>query len=370
MNTNHPLLASLADEPPPFPDSHPQLQRLDRSVLCTICKEIFRAPVTVTCGHTFCSECIRSSLSVMTDKKCPLCHATITEGSIRRNRAMEEVTEAWETARDSLITLSQPVAGPSRRRPPPEPNSKSSSSTSANLKRPRRSDESRSQSPNKISKKSTDHVDHVVSSDSEEEEQVQEISENDEGECPLCSARMAIASIPMHIERGCPPVSKKKSAPGNQKADWRKVFSMAGSTKEKNVSMKRITSPNYHLATPTDLRNILNEYSLPTVGDKPALEARVRQWIILFNSNLDTEHPKSLSALRAKLNAEEISKKRDKERGRDEAVENLKTTEGFAEHVRNSGAEFERLRKEIMERDAKRAKAAKGLEASSAIEVD
>ena len=55
----------------------------------------------------------------------------------------------------------------------------------------------------------------------------------DEGSCPICEARLPIGSIPMHIERGCPPVKKKDNASGNQKADWRKVFSMAGGAKEK-----------------------------------------------------------------------------------------------------------------------------------------
>ena len=51
-------------------------------------------------------------------------------------------------------------------------------------------------------------------------------------------------------------------------------------------------------------------------------------------------------------------------------MEKLGTKEGFQQYVKSSGGEFERLRKEIMERDAKRAKAAKGLEANNAIEVD
>ncbi len=57
---------------------------------------------------------------------------------------------------------------------------------------------------------------------------------SDEGACPLCSARMPIVSIPMHIERGCPPPrSKKINGAGNQKADWKKVFAGAGLGKEK-----------------------------------------------------------------------------------------------------------------------------------------
>ena len=106
------------------------------------------------------------------------------------------------------------------------------------------------------------------------------------------------------------------------------------------------------------------------MGDKPTLQLRLQQWIILYNSNLDTAHPRSLSALRAKLNETETSRQRDRDRGRDEAVEKLKTKEGFAKHIEASGGEFQRLKREIMERDTKRVEAAKGLKAQNAIEVD
>jgi hypothetical protein len=37
----------------------------------------------------------------MKDKKCPACDAIIKEGSIRRNRILEEITDAWEDARSA-----------------------------------------------------------------------------------------------------------------------------------------------------------------------------------------------------------------------------------------------------------------------------
>jgi hypothetical protein len=55
MDLNHPLLA-LADEPPPFPAAYPQLGRLDKAVVCQICKEPFVGPVSIACGHSFCSQ--------------------------------------------------------------------------------------------------------------------------------------------------------------------------------------------------------------------------------------------------------------------------------------------------------------------------
>ena len=65
----------------------------------------------------------------------------------------------------------------------------------------------------------------------------------DEGECPLCQARLPISSIPAHIERNCEPPKVRKGATGqvgvtgagaggvgsgNAKADWKKVFGGMG----------------------------------------------------------------------------------------------------------------------------------------------
>jgi E3 ubiquitin-protein ligase RAD18 len=133
--------------------------------------------------------------------------------------------------------------------------------------------------------------------------------------------------------------------------------------------MKRITKPNYHLATPAELKSILSAHSLPITGDKPALEARVQEWILLYNSNLDTSHPKSLSALRAKLNEIEASRKRDKEKGKDALGEQLTTKEGVAKYVKERGGEFERLRKEVLARDSQALARAKG-QAGKPIEIE
>ena len=43
-------------------------------------------------------QCIRSYLYEI-KKKCPACDAQISEASIRRNRALEDMTDAWEAAR-------------------------------------------------------------------------------------------------------------------------------------------------------------------------------------------------------------------------------------------------------------------------------
>jgi E3 ubiquitin-protein ligase RAD18 len=96
----------------------------------------------------------------------------------------------------------------------------------------------------------------------------------------------------------------------------------------------------------------------------------VQEWIIMWNSNLDTSHPQSLGALRAKLNQTEASRRRDKERGKDALGQQLGTKDGMDKYAKERKGEFERLRQEIMERDRRRAQADKGSGADSPIEVD
>ena len=150
-----------------------------------------------------------------------------------------------------------------------------------------------------------------------------------------------------------------------------------------SVEMKRILKPNYAMASPVELRAILTvgffyvmprhpfpdrvqQYGLPTTGDKSTLESRVQEWIILFNSNLDTSHPRSVSALRAKLSEAEASRKRDREKGKEEMISQMGTKDGMARYVKDKKGEFERLRREIVERDKKKV----GNRRESAIEVE
>lgn len=128
-----------------------------------------------------------------------------------------------------------------------------------------------------------------------------------------------------------------------------------------------MTKPNYNLTTPAELKVILSSHSLPTTGDKLTLESRVQDWILLYNSNIDTSHPKSMAALRAKLSDIEASRKRDKDRGKDALGEQLGTKEGIARYAKERSGEFEKLRKDILARKSEGK--GKGKE-STPIEVD
>lgn len=75
--------------------------------------------------------------------------------------------------------------------------------------------------------------------------------------------------------------------------------------------------------------------------------------------------------MRAKLAKSEESRKRDRERGKDEEVEQLQSKEGLAKHAREQRSEFERLRQDIMERKARKERGdPDGRALDTAIEVE
>nr|ODN87219.1 DNA repair protein Rad18 [Cryptococcus depauperatus CBS 7841] len=369
MNNTHPLLENYND-PPPFPSNFSQLKRLDRSVLCQICKEPFTGPVSVACGHSFCSQMSQKSVQAAMNQSVKGLYGGIElwkKSQILGNNAGGPI----------LIELA--TANVTRKRPALEVDS--TVSNSSYNKRPKNWDRRRDNSDSPFeSCQSTKSV------DSNEEKDIEELSESgsvEETPCPICQAKLPISSIPAHIERGCPPPKitmaiSAGSVKGNQKADWKKVFLGQGLGmgkakdlgKDRDIEMKKITKPNYSLSSPSDLRALLSRYSLPTTGDKAALISRVQEWIILFNANLDTSHPSSLSALRAKLGEAEASRKRDKEKGRDEVIEQLGRKEGLQKYAQEKKAEFERLKREIMERDKRGKGGVKGDGVESAIEIE
>lgn len=87
------------------------LMQVEQAFRCHVCKDLYNSPMITSCSHTFCSLCIRRSLSV--DGKCPLCRATDQENKLRGNWALREAVDAFTAARAALLQVA--------RAPPPAP---------------------------------------------------------------------------------------------------------------------------------------------------------------------------------------------------------------------------------------------------------
>ena len=78
---------------------------LESSLRCQVCKDFFDNPVVTSCSHTFCSLCIRRCLS--SEGKCPVCRCSDQETKLRRNWAVQELVEAFNNARPSVLELAR-----------------------------------------------------------------------------------------------------------------------------------------------------------------------------------------------------------------------------------------------------------------------
>lgn len=85
------------------------LMAVEQAFRCHVCKDFYNSPMLTSCNHTFCSICIRRSLSV--DGKCPLCRALDQESKLRGNWALREAVDAFVSSRDALLRFARtPVA--------------------------------------------------------------------------------------------------------------------------------------------------------------------------------------------------------------------------------------------------------------------
>lgn len=95
---------------------------LQGETTCSICLEMFREPVSVECGHSFCRSCIArcwerpavgapaASRPLPGPLPCPQCREPVRPGQLRPNRQLASVTTL-------LRRFSLPAAAPGERGP-------------------------------------------------------------------------------------------------------------------------------------------------------------------------------------------------------------------------------------------------------------
>ena len=98
-----------------WPENAQFMKSIERSLRCPICHATKKAPVIlVKCGHSYCSYCIRQSLSM--EKTCPLCKQPATEGDIVKNVTVGEITEVFKANRKVMLEMVQKYYTPRKSR--------------------------------------------------------------------------------------------------------------------------------------------------------------------------------------------------------------------------------------------------------------
>lgn len=331
----------------------PNLKELDSLHRCYICKEFLKAPVITSCNHTFCSHCIREYLIV--NSHCPLCKAEQFESNLKRVILLEEIVLCFSKFRPILLELLKKEESdeaydknrsPSSEKPSKDEDSRKRSSPDQEVIEIS-SDESNtlelSEAPNDVPRKKIKTESNSTS--------LNAIPTRDEMvECPICTEVMSADILQtQHIDyclsgKGQPSSSRssgnsslryqsmKRRQPNKSNngissffkpADNKAIMASAGKldlsktenqnfyfdevSKHHHNDIKKLSKLDFSSLTTPKLKEKLSHLKLPVQGTRAQLELRYNQYYILFNSNLDSNHPLSEKVLKQKLNQWELS---------------------------------------------------------------
>ncbi|KAH9857688.1 hypothetical protein C2E23DRAFT_287840 [Lenzites betulinus] len=315
-----------------FPDTTtaPGLRGLDDAVRCDICRDFYDAPVSLNCGHSFCSGCIRSALPI--SAICPTCRKEASEVNLRKNLAIERAVHAWKIARPLILRLT--LEEHERKTRPEGPRLEIIQRGEPPRKR-KRSGTPSNASENEI-------IDLASSSPAPSgSEAAPTDALPDTVDCPICQKAVPSQKINMHIDSNCKrhlaenvlratPLDPK----GKQREQWSKLLGDGGASttsgkgkgKAKGKTRAKAGSEDaepehlpkvaYDIHPQKRIVQLLNEWGLSTHGDKNALVRRHSKWIIMYNANVDRalENRKTVEQLRNDLRrAEEAEHKTRKE---------------------------------------------------------
>ncbi|XP_059199020.1 zinc-binding protein A33-like [Centropristis striata] len=74
-----------------------------KDLSCPVCCDIFKDPVLLPCGHSFCSTCVQTWWATKRRRECPVCKAVCFPKKPPPNRALKSLCEAYTLEMDSGV---------------------------------------------------------------------------------------------------------------------------------------------------------------------------------------------------------------------------------------------------------------------------
>ncbi|XP_060938195.1 E3 ubiquitin-protein ligase TRIM35-like [Limanda limanda] len=74
--------------------------RLEENLCCSVCQDVFRDPVLLSCSHSFCKDCVKSWWKDKEVKDCPLCKRRSSRSEPPCNLALKNLCETFLQERD------------------------------------------------------------------------------------------------------------------------------------------------------------------------------------------------------------------------------------------------------------------------------
>ena len=275
-----------------------QLGSVESALRCQVCKDFFNTPMITSCSHTFCSLCIRKCLTE--DGICPTCRSPDQMMKLRQNWTVQEVVEAFQIARPSVLrmgtSLKEGEIGreKSKRKrkceasdlededhvqPRPGRPFTRSESASRTIEACATSNSGASYQPGK-------HIGWNAVADYSLYGSDDRLSA-----CPICGQQMKEEEVFPHLDihNDTHFGSPKPDCSRNSHSPY---FHDAGKQKMKRP-MNRLPQINYSLLKDNALRKKLAELGIPNTGPKALLMRRHTEWVNLVNANCDSRSPRA-----------------------------------------------------------------------------
>ncbi|CAI5687263.1 zinc-binding protein A33-like [Oreochromis niloticus] len=76
----------------------------EEDLSCTVCLDIFKDPVVLSCSHSFCKSCLQTWWGDKTVHECPLCKRKSSRSDPTRNLALAKACKAFQMERDQRVS--------------------------------------------------------------------------------------------------------------------------------------------------------------------------------------------------------------------------------------------------------------------------
>ena len=243
------------------------MRTLDSELRCILCKEIFRSAMILrTCGHSFCSVCLRGQIE--SNNKCPTCRGNATIHDIKPNFNLSMAANAFLTVRKTLIANMREIQTL-------RANTTTTTTTTGTTGR-----SSRNKKKNIIDNDSDyddnhDDDDYTSSQRNKGKTNRQTNSKSDTATSTSTGQSTSVTSSSTSSLSTKIPVSHSSATTGFHT----------------HPALSRMGPVVYHLCKDKDLREMLMKLNLPTTGTREMLIWRHRNYATYLNSAIDSYIP-------------------------------------------------------------------------------
>uniref|UniRef100_A0A1B6CJM0 RING-type E3 ubiquitin transferase n=1 Tax=Clastoptera arizonana TaxID=38151 RepID=A0A1B6CJM0_9HEMI len=311
-----------------WPKDFPELKALDDLLHCGICYGYIKTCMVTSCSHNYCSLCIRKFMQYKT--QCPICFEETFECNLRNNRAIDQCVDIFSGIRDKLLrhlriadvqlgtlpqvednlpqcirieqsspmpnsSLFKKTKGESSRTKNINPNHTlvSPKTDVARVNLSRRLDSDPVSPPNvdnglplipKMFLSPKKQTDIVKSKPAIEAPTVA---------CPVCEVNIPERNINIHLD-SC----------------LDRPVKAIGKSPEKKKKRSPLAKMVYSMMSEKELKKKLKEHGLNCLGDKKALISRLQRFIVVYNSECDSENPRPVSDIIRQIEKEESGEKK------------------------------------------------------------